>query len=65
MSSIDFWTVFAAVLDAGLLLVLFVWVCVNVSRREQRNEGLGAYIWGMLAVMGFAGIATYIALGGA
>lgn len=41
-------TVFAAVLSANLLTVMFVWGCVNISRREQRTEGPGVYIGAFL-----------------
>lgn len=57
----DFWTVFAAVLCAGLLIVMFVWACVNISRREERKESLGIYFWAMLLPLGFAGMSFMIA----
>lgn len=33
----DFWTVFAAVLCAGLLLITFVWGAVAYSRHEKNG----------------------------
>ena len=39
----DFWTIFAAVLCAGLLLITFVWGAVVYSRHEQSGtEGSSA-----------------------
>lgn len=40
--------VFAAVLGANLLTVCFVWACFHISRREQRQEGVGAYLIGFV-----------------
>lgn len=61
LTGMDFWTVFAAVLCAGLLLVMFVWACVNVSRREQRQESLSLYLGAMLMPLGFALLSFMIA----
>lgn len=61
MTGMDFWTVFAAVLCAGLLLVMFVWACVNISRREERKESIGLYFWAMMLPIAFAGLSFMIA----
>ena len=57
-----FWTVFAAVLTAGMLLIAFVWACLNISRREQAQEPFGTYLSVVVMVFGFALISMMIAL---
>lgn len=59
-----FWTIFAAILSANLLTVAFVWAGVNISRREQRREPLGVYLWGLLLPLLFCGGGLYLAFGG-
>lgn len=59
-----FWPVFAAVLDAGLLLVAFVWACFHMDRREMRQESNGLYIATAMMVFAFAALSSYIAFGG-
>lgn len=59
-----FWTIFAAILSANLLTVAFVWAGVNISRREQRREALGVYLWGLLLPLLFCGGGLYLAFGG-
>lgn len=59
-----FWTIFSAVLCAGLLIVAFVWAAIQVGRRERATEPLGIYLWGFLLPIAFAGLSFYIAMGG-
>ncbi len=59
-----FWTVFSAVLTAGMLLVAFVWACINISRREQAKEPLGLYLAVVVMVFAFAFGGFYLAMGG-
>lgn len=56
-----FWTIFSAVLCAGMLLVAFVWASVNISRREEAKEPFGLYLSVLLTVFGFAGGSFMIA----
>lgn len=53
----NFWTIFAGVICANLLTVMFVWGCLNISRREQRQESAGVYIGAFLMplLFGLAG----------
>lgn len=60
----QFWTIFAAVLGANLLTVVFVWCCVSISRREQARESPGVYMWGFLLTFGFLAGGFYVAMGG-
>jgi uncharacterized MnhB-related membrane protein len=57
----SFDALFAAVLGANLLTVMFVWGCVNISRREQRQEGPGAYLGAFLMPLIFAAASMMIA----
>lgn len=59
-----FWTIFAAVLGANILTVVFSWCCININRRERALEGPGTYLMGFLLVLGFLGGSFYIAMGG-
>ena len=58
----NFWTVFAGVISADLLTVMFVWSCFHISRREQSGEPLGGYIGGMLMPLLFCLFGLLIAL---
>ncbi len=57
-----FWTLFLAVLAAGILLVAFVWACLNISRREQAKEPFGIYLSTMLMVFAFLAAGLYSVL---
>ena len=48
-----FWAVFSALLAANLLTVLFVWACVNISRKEERKEPFGTYLIAFLMPLAF------------
>jgi hypothetical protein len=60
--AVNFWTVFAGVISANLLTVLFVWSCIRISRREQNKESLGGYLGGMLMPLLFCITALMISL---
>jgi hypothetical protein len=58
----NFETVFAAVLTANLLTVMFVWAGYHVSKREHNKEGPGFYIGAFLMPMVFCAGSLMIAL---
>lgn len=64
MISIFFWQVFAGVLGANLLTVGFVWACLNISRKEQRQESFGIYLSVAVMTLAFCGASLYLAFGG-
>jgi hypothetical protein len=57
-----FWTVFAGVLTANLLTVMFVWAGFHVSKRERNIEGPGFYIGAFLMPLLFCVVSLLIAL---
>jgi hypothetical protein len=57
-----FWTVFAGVISANLLTVMFVWAGWHVSHRERNLEGPGFYIGAFLMPMVFCAASLMIAL---
>ena len=59
-----FWTIFSAVLCAGMLLVALVWAGVNISRREEAKESFSLYLGVVMMVFAFAGLSFYLAMGG-
>jgi hypothetical protein len=57
-----FGVVFAAVLAANLLTVMFVWAGFHVSKRERNLEGPGFYIGAFLMPLVFCAGSLMIAL---
>jgi hypothetical protein len=59
LSNLNFATILAAVLGANLLTVVFVWACINISRREERKESVGVYLIGFVMPLAFFCAAMY------
>ena len=62
LSSQVFWPVFAAVIGANLLTVMFVWGIVQTARREANGEKHGFYLAVTIMPLAFAAAGLMIAL---
>ena len=66
MTTDMFWPVFAAILSANLLTVMFVWAAVTYSRHEKNGTAGGSGSHGpaltMVGILAFLSLSLMVAL---